>query len=202
MSKTKVIGLTGGIGSGKSTISAMLKNMGAYVIDEDILSRMIMQKGQKAYEDIIEAFCKSILTRDGEIDRKKLGNIVFKDKSKLKKLNELTHPHIIDMTKIQIIKAKKSYDIIVVDAPLLIEAGMLDLVDTVWVVYVDKKTQIERVMHRDGITEKETLKRIDSQMCLDEKIKYADFVIDNTVPIEITQNKIKREYEKLKHNII
>lgn len=177
----EVIGLTGGIASGKSTVSKILKRLGAVIIDADIVSREIMLKGNSAYNKIVEYFGIFILKENGEIDRKKLGNIVFADKEKLLKLNEITHPVIIEeiKEKIKTEKEKKREKAVVLDAALLIEMKMHKMVDEVWLVVVDSKTQIKRVMERDKLSYEDAVNRIKSQMSLEDKMKYADFIINN-----------------------
>lgn len=177
----EVIGLTGGIASGKSTVSKILKRLGAVIIDADIVSREIMSKGSFAYNKIVEYFGTDILKENGEIDRKKLGNIVFADKDKLLKLNEITHPIIIEKIKekIKVEKEKKREKAVILDAALLIEMKMYKMVDEVWLVVVDSKTQIKRIMERDKLSYKDAVNRIKSQMPLEDKMKYADFIINN-----------------------
>lgn len=196
----KVVGLTGGIGSGKSTISCILKQLGAYIIDEDIVSRILMKKGQKIYEDIVCCFGSVILKENGDIDRKKLGNIVFSDSEKLQLLNNITHPAMIEYTKNEIdkIAAQKTYKLIVIDAAILIEMGLDKLVDEIWVVYVDRETQIKRIMARDALSCSDALNRINSQMPLDEKLKLADKIIDNTKPLD----EVRKQVEKLFYEAI
>ncbi|SHF12153.1 dephospho-CoA kinase [Thermoanaerobacter uzonensis DSM 18761] len=188
----QVIGLTGGIASGKSTVSKLLKKMGAMVIDADIVSREIMVKGTEAYNKIVEYFGKEILKEDGEIDRKKLGNIVFADRRKLKKLNEITHPIIIERIKEKIEEERKKNQqkAIVLDAALLIEMKLYKMVDEVWLVVVDSKTQIKRIMERDKLSYKDAINRIKSQMPLDEKMKYADFIINNSKDFKAMEKQV------------
>ncbi|WP_073341729.1 dephospho-CoA kinase [Caldanaerobius fijiensis] len=190
----KIIGLTGGIGSGKSTISCILKELGAYIIDEDMVSRLLMEKGQKVYYDIVSYFGPEILKENGDIDRKKLGSIVFADSEKLQALNRITHPAMIKYTKAEIerLMAQKTHKLVVIDAAILIEMGLDKLVDEIWVVYVDRETQIERVMARDGLSYDDALNRINSQMPLDEKLRLADKVIDNTKPLDEVRKQVER----------
>ncbi|ADD02090.1 dephospho-CoA kinase [Thermoanaerobacter mathranii subsp. mathranii str. A3] len=194
----QVIGLTGGIASGKSTVSKLLKKMGAVVIDADIVSREIMVKGTEAYNRIVEYFGKEILKEDGEIDRKKLGNIVFADRKKLKKLNEITHPIIIERIKEKIEEERKKNQqkAIVLDAALLIEMKLYKMVDEVWLVVVDSKTQIKRVMERDKLSYKDAINRIKSQMPLDEKMKYADFIINNSKDFKAMEKQVTLFWER------
>lgn len=193
----KVIGLTGGIASGKTTVSNFLKSKGYEVIDADLISREIYNVNQEAYNKIIEEFGDAILNRDRTIDRKKLGSIVFNDKSKLNKLNEITHPIIINkiLKRIEEIKLKGE-KICFVDAALLIEANLIIYVDEVWLVVVDKEIQIDRLMKRDNLTFEEAKKRVESQMAVEEKIKYADYVINNSKSIDYTLDQVKELLDK------
>ncbi|MEQ2129838.1 dephospho-CoA kinase [Caldanaerobacter subterraneus KAk] len=192
----RVVGLTGGIGSGKSTVSGILAKLGAKIIDADLVSREIMEKGKEAYNEIVDCFGKEILDKEGNIDRKKLGSIVFSDKEKLKRLNEITHPKIIDKIKKMIEEEKDKDKVIVIDAALLIETGLYKLVDEVWLVVVDIDTQIRRVMERDGFSCEEALKRIKSQMPLEEKIKYADFIINNSKDLRKTEEQVRLLWQR------
>ncbi len=191
----KVIGLTGGIASGKSTVSSILKSLGAVIIDADVVSREIMIKGTETYNILVSVFGKEILRKDGEIDRRKLGNLVFADEEKLNKLNEITHPEIIKRIKdiIEEERKKGKEKAIVLDAALLIEMKLFNMVDEVWLVVVDKKTQIRRLMKRDNLSYKDALNRIKSQMSIEDKMKYADFIINNCKDF----NAIKRQVELL-----
>lgn len=191
----KVIGLTGGIASGKSTVSSILKRLGAVIIDADVVSREIMIKGTDTYNILVSVFGREILRKDGEIDRRKLGNLVFADKEKLNKLNEITHPEIIKRIKdiIEEERKKGKEKAIVLDAALLIEMKLFNMVDEVWLVVVDKKTQIRRLMKRDNLSYKDALNRIKSQMSIEDKMKYADFIINNCKDF----NAIKRQVELL-----
>ncbi|WP_434632206.1 dephospho-CoA kinase [Thermoanaerobacterium thermosaccharolyticum] len=191
----EVIGLTGGIASGKSTVSSILRSLGAFIIDADIVSREIMIKGTKTYNILVNEFGKEILRKDGEIDRKKLGNLVFADKQKLNRLNEITHPEIIRRIKEIIEEERKNgkEKAIILDAALLIEMRLFNMVDEVWLVVVDKKTQIRRLMKRDNLNYNDALNRIKSQMSIEDKMKYADFIINNCKDF----NAIKKQVELL-----
>ncbi|AST56406.1 dephospho-CoA kinase [Thermoanaerobacterium thermosaccharolyticum] len=191
----EVIGLTGGIASGKSTVSSILRSLGAFIIDADVVSREIMIKGTKTYNILVNEFGKEILRKDGEIDRKKLGNLVFADKQKLNRLNEITHPEIIRRIKEIIEEERKNgkEKAIILDAALLIEMRLFNMVDEVWLVVVDKKTQIRRLMKRDNLNYNDALNRIKSQMSIEDKMKYADFIINNCKDF----NAIKKQVELL-----
>ena len=194
-----VIGLTGGIASGKSTVSAKLKELGAAVIDADLLARDVVRKGEIAYNRIVQCFGADILLPSGDINRKKLGNIVFSDKEKLALLNNITHPEIIKRMKerIQELKAEGAR-VIVVDAAILIEMGLHKYVDSVWVVTVDRDTQIKRLIERDKFDYREAENRINSQFSNEVRKKYADVIIDNNRPIE----EVGKTLEELWNNIV
>lgn len=181
MKQNKIIGITGGSGSGKSAASSILKNKSAYLIDADGVAHDIIKKGMPAYHEIIDCFGSTILNELFEIDRKKLASIVFKDKSKLVILNNITHKYIIDSIKNDIEKNiyNIKYKYIVLDAPLLIETGLYKLADTVWLIYADFETRISRIMKRDSISRLAASDRINSQTPFDELQKYADVIINN-----------------------
>lgn len=195
-SKQKIIGLTGGIASGKSTVSNIIKNMGYKVIDADIVSREVVEKGKDAYLEIVEHFGKDILDENGNINRKKLGSIIFSDAVEREKLNSIVHPHVLSSIK-KYIEEDKDSRLIFVDIPLLIEV-LDDLkskgiyFDEIWLVYIDEKTQLERLTKRDKINEEEAMKRIKAQMSMDMKIKYATKVIDNRGDKETLETKVKK----------
>jgi dephospho-CoA kinase len=192
-----VIGLTGGIASGKSTISDMLRELGAAVIDVDIVGREVVSQGGIAYNRIIESFGSDILMPDGEINRKKLGNIVFSDEEKLKLLNEITHPAIIENVNATIEILKKQKKAVVVDAAILIEMGLNKYVDCVWLVLANRETQLKRVMERDKLSSKDAWNRINAQMTNEERLQYADAVIDTTHPIDVVRNRVKELWYSL-----
>ena len=193
-----VIGLTGGIASGKSTVSAKLKELGAAVIDADLLARDVVRKGEIAYNKIVQCFGADILLPGGDIDRKKLGDIVFSDKEKLELLNSITHPEIINRMKerIQELKAAGA-KVIAVDAAILIEMGLHKYVASVWVLSVDRETQLNRLAERDQYDYREAENRINSQFTDEVRKKYADVVIDNSKPIE----EVEKRLEELWNNI-
>ena len=186
-----IIGITGGISSGKSFFSNYLKEKGFFVICADEISKKITEKNKSGYFEIIKNF-DNILDANQNIDRKKLGNIIFSDFSKRKLLNEILHPIIKEEIKEQINIGKKTYTNVFVDVPLLYEASFDDLCDYVVIVYCDKETQIERLIIRDSITREEALKKINSQMDLNEKVKLGNYVINNS----FSKEKTLIEFEK------
>jgi len=188
----KVIGLTGGIASGKSTISELLKEKGAVIIDADKIAKSVMQPGKEAWREVINFFGEKILKDDGDIDRKKLGDIVFHDESLLEVLNKITHPKIKKeiINQLNYYKDKK-VDVVVLDAPLLLEIGLDVMVDEVWLVVVDEETQIKRLLEREpGMTFQQAVERIKAQMPLSEKMKYTHRIIDNNGSIEDTKKQL------------
>jgi dephospho-CoA kinase len=187
------IGLTGGIASGKSTVTKMLRGLGIPVIDADQVARDVVKVGGEAYEQIIKTFGQDILQENGEIDRAKLGAIVFYNEQERKKLNAIVHPAV----RRRMLAEKEAYvqkgaKTIVLDIPLLFESELTHLIDKIIVVYVDNDIQLERLMKRNGFSEEEALARIRSQMPLHEKVKKADAVINNNGTIEETKQQLLR----------
>lgn len=187
-----VIGLTGGIASGKSTISNMLMDMEILVIDADVIARDVVKPETDTLKRLVQKFGEDILNIDGTLNRKELSNIVFNDRESLKQLNLIIHPAIKNAIMNKLNEYKKSKEkYCVVDAALLIEANFIDIVDCVILVYVNRKTQVERLMNRDKISMEEAERKIDSQMSLDEKMKYADYLVDNNHDVENTRLQLK-----------
>ena len=199
-----LIGLTGGIASGKSLVAAELKRLGAYLIDADEIGRKVVNPGLPAYQDIVKEFGEGILNPDKTINRKALGGIVFSNPKLRKTLEQITHPRILDAIEkeTQTIQGNDPKALIVVDAALLIEVGLNKKMDKVVVVYADEQTQLKRLIKRSGFTMAEAKKRIASQMPLSEKIKYADFVIENLEEKskEEVKDEVKRIFEEMKGN--
>lgn len=179
-----IIGLTGGIASGKSTVSNYLRELGAFIIDSDKVAHSIIKKDKPAYQKIEERFGSSILDKSGEINRSRLAGIIFDDYEKKRELEEITHPFILDEIYEKMEEIKDKYRIIILDAPLLYETGLDRAVDQTWVVYVDKELQLERLMKRDQLSYNEAAKRINAQLSLEKKKEMADFVIDNNGSIK------------------
>lgn len=173
-----VIGLTGGSGSGKSTLASLMREHGITVIDADQIGRQVVKKGQPALEEIVAAYGKEILLSDGELNRRKLGSIVFSNREKLRQLNAITHKYITAIVKEQLSHAQT--DISVIDAAVLKESGILDMCDYVIAVVADKQIRIDRIMARDGLTRQEAENRIASQDPDAKYVQYADFVVDNS----------------------
>lgn len=189
----KIIGLTGGTGSGKGFVSERLKARKAYVIDADAVAHEIIEKGRPAYKEIVDYFGNEILDEDGNIFRRKLGNIVFSDKDKLAFLNSCTHKYI-NMEIMRIIEEVKPqtnvYSAIIIDAPLLAEAGLVDICDDIWVVYADSEVRVKRIMERDSISEEQARNRIASQRSWEEYKKLGAVIIDNSSDDENVERQL------------
>ena len=188
----KVIGLTGGTGSGKSVVSKSLAAAGAVIVDADKIAHEIILKGEPAYQEIIEYYGTGILDEEGNIIRKKLGEIVFNDKEKLAFLNQCTHKYITAEVKRQIAEAKAegTATAIIVDAPLLLEAKLETVCDLVWVVYAEPEVRAQRVMARDGITYELAKARIANQKSWEEYKAAADAIIDNSKDLSYLEGQL------------
>ncbi len=191
-----IAGLTGGIASGKSTVSSILKELGAKIADADKIAKEISES-EEVISEMIELFGRDILGNDGKLDRAEVKKIVFGDKEKLKQLNSLIHPKVIEEFK-KIKENSAKNDIIIFDVPLLFEAGMNRLCDKVVLVFVDKETQIKRMFERDGIEKDLAVKIINSQMSLEEKIKKSDILIENNGTLEELREKTEKIFRELK----
>ncbi len=188
---TIVLGLTGGIATGKSTVSNYFKELGIPVIDADVGSRIIVKPGTDGLRKIEKHFGETILKQDGTLDRKTLGEIVFNDKTQLAKLNAILEEHIRKWITTQLVETFRSNPtLIVLDIPLLFETDYLSEVDLVMVVATTKEVQKKRLMERDNLSEKAAEKRIEAQLPLVEKEKRADSVIDNNNSIKETQDQV------------
>ncbi|MBI5642799.1 MAG: dephospho-CoA kinase [Deltaproteobacteria bacterium] len=198
-----VAGLTGGIASGKTLVSGELKRLGAHLIDADVIARELVEPGKPAYKEIVEEFGPDVVLEDGTLNRKKLGSIVFSDNEKLQILNRITHPRIIERTRelIEEIKRADGGDaLIIVDAAILIEAGIHNCVDKLIVVHVDPEVQIGRLKKRDNLSAEDAKRRIAAQLPLKEKAGYADYVIENNgTPLE-TLERTRALFLELKKN--
>lgn len=191
------VGLTGGIASGKSTVSGFLREMGAIIIDADAVARQIVEPGQPALQDIAEEFGPEVILPDGHLDRAKLGDKIFRDPALRLKLNAITHPRWNEMFRTRMMELPAGIQVVFWDVPLLFETGTDKAVDQVWLVWVDEKTQVERLMARNNYTEEEALIRIRSQMPMEEKRERADLLIDNRGPMEETKRVVTRYYNEL-----
>lgn len=193
--KLIVVGITGGIASGKKTIARILKNFGADVISADEVYSDLIRHNVILRKKIVRRFGSKILDNEKNIDRRKLSKIVFRQASKLKILNKVTHPVIARAIKSRIKKTLKK--IVVVVAPLLIESGYTGLVDTVWLISLNRRKQAQRLMKRDSSSYREALRKIDSQMSVEEKIPHANVVIDNSESFENTKKQVISAWGKI-----
>ncbi len=200
MENSLLLGVTGGIASGKSTVSGMLEKLGAPLIDFDLVAREVVRRKTPTFDAVVDFFGKNILDDKGELDRKKLSEIVFSDINKRKKLESLTHPAIFKEASGQIknLAEKGRAQIIQAAAPLLIESNMQDMFEKILLVYIPPHMQTERLSKRDRISPAEAGNILKSQLPIDEKIKHADFVIDNRGSLEETKKRVEEFWEELK----
>ncbi|MDY4064704.1 MAG: dephospho-CoA kinase [Ligilactobacillus agilis] len=188
---TYILGLTGGIASGKSTVSAYLAQNGALIIDADLIARQVVAKKSSGLKQIVAKFGGEILTASGELDRKKLGKLVFSNKELLKNLTDITGPLIRAEILREIEAAKKAQvKLVVLDIPLLFEAGYQTLCDKVMVVTIPSKLQLERVMKRDNLSAAEARKRIANQLPASKRNELADVLIDNSKSVAETYQQV------------
>ena len=194
-----VAGLTGGIATGKSTVAAMFEQAGARIIDADAIAREAAHKGSPVYHQIVAHFGTYILLADGEIDRKRLAGVIFTDPDEQRALERIVHPQVKEETarRLERIRLETPGAVVIIDVPLLFEAGMDRDLDTVIVVYVPEKVQIQRLVARDNLSEAEALLRLQAQMPIDAKKSLATFVIDNSGSLEATRAQTLVVYRQL-----
>lgn len=193
------IGLTGGIATGKSTISSLLVKKGAMLVDADAIARDVMLPGNPVLAAVADFFGQGILQEDGTLDRKKLGSIVFDDKEALKALNSISHPEIRKEIRNQMLELEAAYPerLVVVDIPLLYESGLESMFEQVWVVYAPRDVQKERLMKRDLISPGQAEARLQSQMDIEVKKSLADQVIDNSQSVAVSEQQLNVCWHKL-----
>ncbi|EAC9068400.1 dephospho-CoA kinase [Listeria monocytogenes] len=197
----KTIGLTGSVATGKSTVSNMIQQAGIPLVDADIAARKVVEAGTEGLKEIVAYFGEEILLADGTLNRAKLGEIIFKDKEKREKLNEITHPRVKDY----MLEARERFfrageELVFFDIPLLFESHLESLVDQIVVVWTTPETELKRLMERNNLTKEDALRRIESQMGIDEKARKADFVIDNNESLEKTQKQVYTFIERFVKN--
>ena len=195
-----IVGLTGGVASGKTAVSRVLKEEGAYIIDADQIARELVQPHGPAWNELVRTFGRQILQEDGSIDRKKLADRVFVDPNQRKHLDQILHPLITEEMdrRTREIGEKNPEAIVVIDAPLLIEVGYHRRVDKLMVVVSTRTEQIERLKAREGINSEQALRILSSQMPVEEKVKLADFVIRNEGSLAEVREKAKKVFRELK----
>ena len=193
-----IVGLTGGIASGKDTVAVMFNDLGAEIIDADKISNGLINAGinrNNLPAKIVGCFGKDILNNSGRIDKKRLADIVFRDRKKLERLNCIMHPEIIRIIKEQI--ALQIASVIIINAPLIVEAEAISLVDKLIVVSVSMENQIARLRARSSLTREEACRRINAQLPIKEKEKFADFIIDNNNGLKETEKQVKKIWKEL-----
>ena len=195
-----IAGLTGGIATGKSTVAAFLRQTGAVIIDADKIAHDVVRRGLPAWQSIVEKFGRVILQNNGEIDREKLGRMIFSDAARKEELNRIVHPFVFEGMEDQVkeIQRVKPGAVVIQDIPLLFESGMHRRLSKIIVVYVPEPVQRARLMARNHLTEAEATARIRSQIPIEEKKKLADILIDNSGPLDQTRARSLEVYEMLK----
>ena len=191
-----VVGLTGGLASGKTTVAGLFKSLGARIIDADQLARTVVKPGRAAWREILKAFGSGVLASDQTLDRQALAKIVFSSPKKLKILQKIIHPRVAreQAKQAKIIQQDSPHAIIIYDAALLLEAGAQKRMDHVIVVIADTATQITRACRRDGLTKTQALRRIRQQMPLRRKLEFADAVLDGTWPRSRLRRAVRSLY--------
>lgn len=194
------IGLTGGIATGKSTVSSLLVEKGALLVDADAIARDVMLPGNPVLAAVTASFGQGILHEDGTLDRKKLGSIVFGDKKALETLNSISHPEIRKEIRKQMMELETTYPerLVVVDIPLLYESGLESIFEQVWVVYAPRHIQKERLMSRDLLSDGQAEARLQSQMDIEVKRSLADQVIDNSQTLAVTEQQLDKYWQQLR----
>ena len=195
-----LVGLTGGIATGKSEVSKIFKTLGAYLIDADEIARDLLNPKAPTWKKVVDCFGPDILLPDQRIDRKRLADLVFDDPNKLAALNAILHPVVFaeEERRRQAIECADPQAVVILDVPLLIETKAHNRVDKVIVVTADPKTQLKRLMKRNGLSKQEAQKRIQAQIPLKEKEKYADYLVDSRDSITKIEVRIRQIFEELK----
>ncbi len=198
------VGLTGGIACGKSFALKEFERLGVSGIDADEIAHQVIEKGRPAHREVVDAFGDGILQEDGEIDRKALGKLVFGDGEALHRLNGIVHPYIFEEEHRRLAALENPLSnlrptIAMVDAALMIETGSYSRYDKLVVVYCRPEIQIRRMLYRDQVSEEDALKRINSQLPVLEKVKFADYVIENSGTLSDTREQIRQIYAELVH---
>lgn len=192
----KVIGLTGGIGSGKSTVSQFLIELGAVILDADRVGHEAFKPDTNVWREVVATFGRQILTPNGNIDRKKLGEMVFGNPESLLRLNQIMHPRMYEIVKAQLEEYRRQgVSVVVLEAPLLLEAGWTSLVDEVWVTVAPEATVLRRLREKSGLSEQQSLARIRSQLPPEERVKHANMVINTDCSLDELKAKVKELWQ-------
>lgn len=199
-SRMIVAGLTGGIATGKSTVSALLQEAGASIVDADAIAHAVVRKGRPAWQDIVDHFGKKALLPNGELNRKLIGSIIFKDSTQQQVLNDIVHPHVFQEIKAHREKIAKQNPraVVIIDIPLLLETGAERDLSEIVLVYAPEKIQMRRLMRRDNLSEGEAMMRIRAQMPIEEKKRRVRLVIDNSKSLNHTHDQTLAIYHALK----
>jgi len=196
----RVIGLTGGIGSGKSTVSQFLAELGAVILDTDKIGHKMFKSDTELRQKVVAAFDREVLTFDGDIDRRKLGEIVFGNPELLSQLNQIMHPRMYEIVKAQLEENRRQgVKVVALEAPLLVEAGWASLVDEVWVTVASEATVLRRLRERTGLSESESLARIHSQLSSEERVKHADVIINTDCDLDELKARVGELWRELGH---
>ena len=194
----KVIGLTGGIGSGKSSVAQFLEELGAVILDTDKVGHEALKPDTEAWREVVAVFGRQILTPAGEVDRKKLGELVFSNPEALARLNQIVHPRIGGVVQAQLEEyRRRGVPVVVLEIPLLVETGGTAMVDQVWVTVASKPVVLSRLEARSGLSRQQSLARICSQISNEEQVKHADVVIDNDGSLDDLKARVKELWQGL-----
>ncbi len=191
------VGLTGGIASGKSTVSNYFRELGAYIVDADAIAKRVVEKGEPAWEAILREFGNDILLEDKSINRDTLGEVIFNDSSKKAVLNSIVHPHVFKAMEQEKNTAGRTHKVVILDVPLLFETKMDKDLDAVIVVYTPKEIQLERLIKRDNLAPDQARARIASQLSIEDKKQMASIVVDNSGGVDDTRQQVQAFYKTL-----
>ena len=194
----KVIGLTGGIGSGKSTVSQFLAELGAVVLDADKVGHEAFKPDTDAWREVVAAFGRQVLNPRGDIDRKKLGDIVFNNSESLFRLNQIMHPRVFEVVKAKLEDCRQQgVAVVILEAPLLVEAGWTSLVDEIWVTVASETAVLRRLVEKVGLSQQQSLARIRSQLSSEERAKQADVVLNTDCALDELRARVSEQWQRL-----
>ncbi len=194
----KVIGLTGGIGSGKSTVAQLLAELGAVILDADKVGHEAFKAGTDTWREVVAAFGRQVLTLEGDVDRKKLAEVVFGNPEALSRLNQIMHPQIGKMVKARLEEYRRQgVSVVALEIPLLVETGGTSLVDDVWVTVASEPTVLRRLEERSGLSRQQSLARLRAQVLNEERVKHADVVINNDGSLDELKAEVEQLWQRL-----
>ena len=199
----KVVGVTGGIGSGQSSVCHILSKLGCKVIDVDKKAKQIISKDRSLQKELIKTFGNEIFFKDGQLNRRLLASIAFQDEEKTQKLNRLVHPRMVSevIEEMENARFSQKYPLVVIDAALVYEISIEQMFDSIIVVYTSLNNRVDRVMKRDGLTKDEILARVRRQIPLEEKKKWAEYVVDNDGSLEDLEKQTRNVFDKISDDI-